>query len=106
MVQIKCLTGLIEAKVANAAATTKPKNFDEWILRVMGEGIANLFMRPYNFKVNAAAVAVVSHLRLYHPAAAHSLRQGHCGDGSMLWLHGFSWLLCASTDQAKWRRGC
>ena len=25
--------------------------FDEWILRVMGEGIANLFMRPYNFKV-------------------------------------------------------
>jgi protoporphyrinogen oxidase len=50
--QIKCLTGLIEAKVANATASTKPKNFDEWILRVMGEGIADLFMRPYNFKVN------------------------------------------------------
>ena len=28
-----------------------PKNFDEWILRVMGEGIADIFMRPYNFKV-------------------------------------------------------
>ena len=25
--------------------------FDDWIMRVMGEGIANLFMRPYNFKV-------------------------------------------------------
>jgi protoporphyrinogen oxidase len=49
--QIKCLTGLIDAKVANQMAVSKPKNFDEWILRVMGEGIADLFMRPYNFKV-------------------------------------------------------
>ena len=50
--QIKCLTGVVEAKVANAtAAGTKPKNFDEWIMRVMGSGIADLFMRPYNFKV-------------------------------------------------------
>lgn len=54
LLQIKCLTGLIDAKVANHAATTKPKNFDEWILRVMGEGIADLFMRPYNFKVRVA----------------------------------------------------
>jgi hypothetical protein len=36
--------------VANAVAQSKPKNFDEWILRVMGSGIADLFMRPYNFK--------------------------------------------------------
>lgn len=49
--QIKCLTGVVEAKVANATATSKPKNFDEWIMRVMGPGIADLFMRPYNFKV-------------------------------------------------------
>jgi len=49
--QISCLTGLIDAKVANQMATEKPKNFDEWILRVMGSGIADLFMRPYNFKV-------------------------------------------------------
>ena len=52
VLQINCLTGLIEAKVANTTAQGKPKNFDEWIMRVMGEGIANLFMRPYNFKVN------------------------------------------------------
>jgi hypothetical protein len=48
--QIKCLAGVIEAKVANAVAQKKPSNFDEWILRVMGSGIADLFMRPYNFK--------------------------------------------------------
>ena len=42
---------MAEAKVANAVAQSKPKNFDEWILRVMGSGIADLFMRPYNFKV-------------------------------------------------------
>ena len=41
-----------EAKVANALAKTAPANFDEWIMRVMGEGIADIFMRPYNFKVS------------------------------------------------------
>jgi protoporphyrinogen oxidase len=49
--QIKCLNGLTEAKVANTIAQGKPANFDEWIMRVMGPGIADLFMRPYNFKV-------------------------------------------------------
>ena len=49
--QVNCINGLIEAKVTNALAKSPPANFDEWILRVMGEGIANIFMRPYNFKV-------------------------------------------------------
>lgn len=49
--QITCINGLIEAKVSNALANKPPANFDEWIMRVMGEGIANIFMRPYNFKV-------------------------------------------------------
>jgi len=49
--QIKCLTGLVEAKVKNSLAQGKPVNFDEWIIRVMGPGIADIFMRPYNFKV-------------------------------------------------------
>ena len=53
--QIRCLAGVAEARVANAVAQTKPSNFDEWILRVMGEGIADLFMRPYNFKVRRCA---------------------------------------------------
>lgn len=49
--QIACLTGMVEAKVACATAKVAPATFDEWICRVMGEGIADLFMRPYNFKV-------------------------------------------------------
>lgn len=49
--QVNCINGLIEAKVANALAKDPPADFDEWIMRVMGEGIANIFMRPYNFKV-------------------------------------------------------
>ena len=49
--QIECINGAIDAVKEAAVATTKPQNFDEWILRVMGEGIANVFMRPYNFKV-------------------------------------------------------
>ena len=51
--QIKCLTGLADAKVKNTTAQGRPANFDEWIMRVMGGGIADLFMRPYNFKVGA-----------------------------------------------------
>lgn len=57
--QIKCLTGLVEAKVANALTLDKPKTFDEWILRVMGSGIADLFMRPYNFKVWAVPTTMM-----------------------------------------------
>ncbi len=50
--KIKCLTGLAAASAAAAKnAGTKPRDFDEWILRCMGTGIADLFMRPYNFKV-------------------------------------------------------
>lgn len=43
----------VEAKVANALAKSAPANFDEWIMRVMGQGIADIFMRPYNFKVTS-----------------------------------------------------
>lgn len=45
----------LEARVSN----TKPKNFDEWILRMMGAGVADLFMRPYNFKVWAVPTTKV-----------------------------------------------
>lgn len=50
--------------MANTTAQGKPKNFDEWIMRVMGEGIANLFMRPYNFKVSVHAIES-SHLSMH-----------------------------------------
>lgn len=47
----RCLRGLVEARVQSATASGHPANFDEWILRTLGEGIADIFMRPYNFKV-------------------------------------------------------
>ena len=50
--QVRALVGLAQAQVLNARlAHRKPATFDEWILRLLGEGIADIFMRPYNFKV-------------------------------------------------------
>ncbi|POS77721.1 UDP-galactopyranose mutase [Diaporthe helianthi] len=49
--QVASLEGLIDAAMEGAVTKSKPKNFDEWIVRQMGEHIANIFMRPYNYKV-------------------------------------------------------
>lgn len=57
--QVDCMDGMIDAAIEARVANTKPKNFDEWIVRMMGEGIANLFMRPYNFKVWAVPTTKV-----------------------------------------------
>jgi protoporphyrinogen oxidase len=57
--QVKCMDGMIEAALEARVANTKPKNFDEWIVRMMGTGIADLFMRPYNFKVWAVPTTKV-----------------------------------------------
>ena len=58
--QVKCMDGMIEAALEARVANTKPKDFDEWIVRMMGTGIADLFMRPYNFKVWAVPTTKVS----------------------------------------------
>ena len=47
--QIICIKGLLE-QISNKDEVN-PKNFDEWIVRKMGVGLAEIFMRPYNFKV-------------------------------------------------------
>lgn len=57
--QVKCLDGMIDAALEARVSNTKPKDFDEWILRMMGSGIADLFMRPYNFKVWAVPTTKV-----------------------------------------------
>lgn len=57
--QVDCMDGMIDAAIEARVANTKPKNFDEWIVRMMGVGIANLFMRPYNFKVWAVPTTKV-----------------------------------------------
>lgn len=57
--QVKCIDGMIDAALESRVSNTKPKDFDEWILRTMGTGIADLFMRPYNFKVWAVPTTKV-----------------------------------------------
>lgn len=57
--QVKCMDGMIDAALEARVATSKPKDFDEWIVRMMGTGIADLFMRPYNFKVWAVPTTKV-----------------------------------------------
>ncbi|KAG5480991.1 hypothetical protein LSCM1_06665 [Leishmania martiniquensis] len=56
-----CLKGIEEAEAARAtAAQEKPRNFAEYVSRQFGEGIADIFMRPYNFKVWAVPLHVMS----------------------------------------------
>lgn len=37
--QVKCIEGMIDAAEERARAATKPKNFDEWIVRMMGASL-------------------------------------------------------------------
>ena len=39
--QVKCIEGMIDAAEERARAATKPKNFDEWIVRMMGASSAS-----------------------------------------------------------------
>lgn len=57
--QVDCMDGMIDAALEARVANTKPQNFDEWIVRMMGTGVADLFMRPYNFKVWAVPTTKV-----------------------------------------------
>jgi protoporphyrinogen oxidase len=59
--QVKCIDGMIDAALEARVSNTKPKDFDEWIVRMMGTGIADLFMRPYNYKVWAVPTTKVSY---------------------------------------------
>ena len=61
------MQGLIDAYVAAKLPNQpKPKTFDEWILQYMGQGIADLFMRPYNFKVWAFPTTMVNGISLLY----------------------------------------
>ena len=46
---VECLHGLVA--LTNAGEQSPPETFDDWILQSFGTGIADVFMRPYNFKV-------------------------------------------------------
>lgn len=52
--RLHCVQGLWEAALNHAASEqtgTQPTNFGEWIDATFGQGIAQVFMRPYNRKV-------------------------------------------------------
>ena len=70
--QVTCMNGLIDAALECRVANTKPKNFDEWIIRMTGEGIANIFMRPYNYKVWAVPTTDVSSASSANPLLVFS----------------------------------
>jgi len=52
-----CMRGLI---AASKNGHINPKNFEEWIVHSFGEGIANIFLLPYNTKVWACNPAEMS----------------------------------------------
>lgn len=47
---VKCVQGLVQASRRGPDAAP-PANFAEWIDATFGPGLAEVFMRPYNFKV-------------------------------------------------------
>lgn len=49
--QVKCIDGLIDVVMVVCVVIDKFKNFDEWIFWMCGEGVVDVFMRFYNYKV-------------------------------------------------------
>ena len=44
-----CLDGLVD--LATAGQPDRPRAFDEWLLQQFGQGLCDVFMYPYNYKV-------------------------------------------------------
>jgi protoporphyrinogen oxidase len=55
----KCLQGIIEEYKSPSYA--KPANFKEWVYNTLGSGIAEIFMVPYNYKVWAFPLEMMSY---------------------------------------------
>ncbi len=53
----RCMQGLMEIA---AQPVGRPGNFEDWILQTFGQGIADLFLLPYNFKVWAFPPAMMN----------------------------------------------
>lgn len=60
-VRDRCLRGLVAASEAAIRSAVAPKNFDEFIDATFGDGIAEVFMRPYNRRVWASPLDVMSY---------------------------------------------
>jgi protoporphyrinogen oxidase len=59
-VRERCLRGLSDAARIAATAPSTPHNLAEFIEATFGEGISEVFMRPYNEKVWATSLATMS----------------------------------------------
>jgi protoporphyrinogen oxidase len=68
-----CLEGIISANLQ--PATTRPANFREWILSRFGQGLADVFMLPYNFKVWAHPPEMMAHHWVGERVAVTDLRR-------------------------------
>jgi len=49
--QAQCVRGLISAIRAASSGAVRPEHFGAWIEAAFGEGIGDVFLRPYNWKV-------------------------------------------------------
>ncbi len=57
--QWACLQGLLQLQ--KNPPTQAPRNFGEWVTQSFGEGLAQVFMRPYNFKVWAHPLEMMNY---------------------------------------------
>ncbi|RMZ80819.1 hypothetical protein DV737_g2882, partial [Chaetothyriales sp. CBS 132003] len=73
--QVRCIGGMIDAALEARVASTKPANFDEWIVRNTGVGVADAFMRPYNYKVWAVPTTDMQCAWLGERVAAPDLKK-------------------------------
>jgi protoporphyrinogen oxidase len=55
----ECVSGLV--RLYKDGRKDRPANFSEWIDATFGEGLARIFMRPYNFKVWAYPLERLAH---------------------------------------------
>ncbi|KAK8854474.1 hypothetical protein IAR55_003212 [Kwoniella newhampshirensis] len=73
--RVKCIDGMLAAAEERARTPdVKPVTFDEWILRNVGQGIADAFMRPYNFKVWGVPTSMMQCKWLGERVAAPNVR--------------------------------
>ena len=83
--QTFCLGGLAQVQ----GQKKKAKNFHEWINLTFGEGIAEVFMLPYNFRVWATPLKKMSHKwieeRVSVPDFQRALKNVLCGIDDVAW---------------------
>ncbi|KAF2233773.1 UDP-galactopyranose mutase [Viridothelium virens] len=72
--QVQCMDGMIDAALEARVANSKPANFNEWILRNCGKGVADCFMTPYNYKVWAVPTTKMQCQWLGERVAAPNLK--------------------------------